>query len=548
MRQVEEYMNFPFSAIVGQDHFKLALILNLVDPLIGGVLAVGDKGTGKTTLIRSLTSLMGNQENYPFVNLPIGVSEDRLIGSIDLEQLINAKKEVVNLGLMAQAHQGVLYVDEVNLLQDYLTDILLDAAASGNYYLEREGVSRYFESRFCLVGSMNPEEGNLRPQLKDRFGLSVNITTSVDPKVREKIIKQRFEFDDNPLQFVADYSVEDDRIKSRIEAAKNRLKSIQITDDIIAYCSQLAIQHQVEGLRADILLLKTARAFVAYQNTSNITIKDIDTIADLVLNHRSLNNEPNKENSSPDQNNQPEEKSSEVSPSKEDKVNMLLPQNKFHKPKDIRTNTVQNGTHSIQNSEGNIALIDTKKTVSQYLATDKFELKNKRKNKLLKQHHIFLIDSSGSMLKDQIIAYAKGTVNKIAEASKNQNTQFSIISLFDGEAQHILNRTGVLKAVETALTNLKTGGKTNLTAGFKHVKGVCSDIEFHHNLHIITDGKLNTDESLEDTVLAFQTYCKGVQTTQIIDVEKGMVKIGVASDLADRINANYERLITENEH
>ncbi|MCL5129217.1 AAA family ATPase [Algibacter sp. L4_22] len=548
MRQVEEYMNFPFSAIVGQDHFKLALILNLVDPLIGGVLAVGDKGTGKTTLIRSLTSLMGNQENYPFVNLPIGVSEDRLIGSIDLEQLINAKKEVVNLGLMAQAHQGVLYVDEVNLLQDYLTDILLDAAASGNYYLEREGVSRYFESRFCLVGSMNPEEGNLRPQLKDRFGLSVNITTSVDPKVRQKIIKQRFEFDDDPLQFVADYSVEDDRIKSRIEAAKNRLKSIQITDDTIAYCSQLAIQHQVEGLRADILLLKTARAYVAYQNTSNITIKDVDTIADLVLNHRSLNNEPNKENSSPDQNNQPEEKPSEVSPSKEDKVNMLLPQNKFHKPKDIRTNTVQNGTHSIQNSEGNIALIDTKKTVSQYLATDKFELKNKRKNKLLKQHHIFLIDSSGSMLKDQIIAYAKGTVNKIAEASKNQNTQFSIISLFDGEAQHILNRTGVLKAIEIALTALKTGGKTNLTAGFKHVKGICSDIEFNHNLHIITDGKLNTEDSLEATVLAFQTYCKGVQTTQIIDAEKGMVKIGVASDLAHRINANYECLITDNEH
>ncbi|WP_299778797.1 AAA family ATPase [uncultured Formosa sp.] len=548
MRQGKAHINFPFSAIVGQDHFKLALILNLVDPLIGGVLAIGDKGTGKTTLIRSLTSLMGNQENYPFVNLPIGVSEDRLIGSIDLEQLINAKKEVVNLGLMAQAHQGVLYVDEVNLLQDYLTDILLDAAASGNYYLEREGISRYFESRFCLVGSMNPEEGNLRPQLKDRFGLSVNITTSVDPKVREKIIKQRFEFDDDPLQFVIDYKVEDDRIKSRIEAAKNRLKSIPITDDIIAYCSQLAIQHQVEGLRADILLLKTARAFVAYQNTSNITIKDVDAIADLVLNHRSLNNEPNKEKSSPDQNNQPEEKSSEVSPSKEDKVQMLLPQNKFQKSKDIRTNTIQNGTHSIQNSEGNITLIDTKKTVSQYLVTDKFELKNKRKNKLLKQHHIFLIDSSGSMLKDQIIAYAKGTVNKIAEASKNQNTQFSIISLFDGEAQHLLNRTGALKAIEMALTALKTGGKTNLTAGFKLVKGVCSDIEFNHNLHIITDGKLNSENNLEATVLAFQTYCKGVHTTQIIDAEQGMVKIGVASDLANRINANYERLITDNEH
>ena len=202
----------------------------------------------------------------------------------------------------------------------------------------------------------------------------------------------------------------------------------------------------------------------------------------------------------------------------------------------------------MENPEGNISLIHKKKTVSQYLATDKFELKNKRKNKLLKQHHIFLIDSSGSMLKDQIIAYAKGTVNKIAEASKNQNTQFSIISLFDGGAQHILNRTGVLKAVEIALTTLKTGGKTNLTAGFKQVKGICSDIEFNHNLYIITDGKLNSEDSLENTVLAFQTFCKGIENTQIIDAEKGMVKIGVASDLADRINANYERLIIENEH
>ena len=150
------------------------------------------------------------------------------------------------------------------------------------------------------------------------------------------------------------------------------------------------------------------------------------------------------------------------------------------------------------------------------------------------------------MLKDQIIAYAKGTVHKIAENSKNQNTQFSIISLFDGEAQHILNQTGILKDIEVALTALKTGGKTNFIAGFKQVKGICSDIEFNHKLHIITDGKLNIENNLEDTILAFQTYCKGIHTTQIIDAEKGMVKIGVANDFANRINANYEVLITEN--
>lgn len=539
----KKQINFPFSAIVDQDDFKLALILNLVDPLIGGVLAIGDKGTGKTTLIRSLTNLMGNQEELPFVNLPIGVSEDRLIGSINLEELINEKRETINLGLMAQAHKGVLYVDEVNLLQDYLTDILLDASASGNYYLEREGVSRYFKSRFCLVGSMNPEEGSLRPQLKDRFGLSVNITTTKDVKVRQQITKQRFQFDDNPIEFVATYKSKDESIATQIEKAKNKLTSVIINDPIIEYCSELAIQHEVEGLRADILLLKTARAYASYNNKSEVTKEAVDKIADFVLNHRSSNQNqppPNQQ-----ENEQPKESPSNGNTSKDENIHILSPDNDFQKLKNTATNTIDSGTSSINSSAGNITSTDTKKTVSQYLATDKFELKNKRKKSLLKEHHIFLIDSSGSMLKDQIIAYAKGAVDKIATQAKNQNTQFSIVSLFNGEAQHILHRTAVLKDIEIGLTSLKTGGKTNLTAGFKQVKGIANDIDFNHNLHIITDGKLNTDNNLENTVLAFQTYCKGINNTQIIDAEKGMVKIGIAADFAKRINANYELLITK---
>ncbi len=546
MRQDKNQMSFPFSAIVGQDHFKLALILNLVDPLIGGVLAIGDKGTGKTTLIRSLTNLMGEEKEYPFVNLPIGVSEDRLIGSIDLEQLINAKKEVVNLGLMAQAHQGVLYVDEVNLLQDYLTDILLDAAASGNYYLEREGVSRYFKSQFCLVGSMNPEEGNLRPQLKDRFGLSVTITTPKDAKVRQKIIKQRLAFDDDPSQFIINYKNQDKSIVTQIKTAKSKLLSIKIDDHIIEYCSELAILHQVEGLRADILLIKTARAYAAYKNIAEVTTKEVDRIADFVLNHRRLNT-PDQQNQPQEQNNQSQKPDPETNTSKEEKATILMPENKFQKPKEIKANTIQNGAYSIQSLDGDLTALDTKKTVSQYLATDKFELKTKRKSTVLKQHHIFLIDSSGSMLKNQIIAYAKGAVNKIAKGTKTQNTQFSMVSLFNGDAQIILRNTTVLSTVETTLAEIKTGGKTNLIAGFKQIKGLCSDMECHHFLHVITDGKLNEESHLEDVTLAFQTYCKGIHSAQIVDAEKGIVKIGVAQDLAKRIHAEYEVLITGNE-
>ncbi len=545
--------NFPFSAVIGQDRFKLTLILNLIDPLIGGVLAIGDKGTGKTTLIRSLTHLVIANQHVPFVNLPIGVSEDRLMGSIDLEQLINNKKEVVNPGLMTQAHQGVLYIDEVNLLQDYLTDILLDASSSGCYYLEREGVSRHFKSQFCLVGSMNPEEGELRPQFKDRFGLSVLIKTPIDVKIRQEIIKRRLEFDDNPSKFLTSYQQKDKSIALQIEKAKTNLKTIEVNERLIAYCSQLAAQNNVEGLRADILLLKTARAFAAYHNATKVTEEHVDQIADFVLNHRRLDTPQSNENrSSNNPYHQPQYQESSLEntiskPNNQDLELSLLPRNEFEKHRSMGKPTVGAITH--KNPSGNLKTRATRKTVSQYLTTDKFELKTKREQYLLKEHHIFLIDSSGSMLRDKIIRYAKGTVNKIALKSKNQSTQFSIVSLFDGDAQHLLQKTRVLKQVEDALLTLKTGGKTNLVAGLKLVKRIGVDTAFQYHLHIITDGKLCTEtHTLETLVLAYQTYCKAIHHTQVIDVENARIKIGIASEFASRIGANYETLITENDY
>ena len=543
--ELADQPTFPFAAVVGQDEFKLALSLNLIDPTLGGVLAIGDKGTGKTTLIRSLAHLMNQHQKVPFVNLPLGVSEDRLIGNVNLEELINSKKEVVVPGLMAQAHQGILYVDEVNLLQDYLTDVLLDAAASGKYHLEREGVSRTFESRFCLVGSMNPEEGQLRPQLKDRFGLSVQVTTPTDSKTRQQVIKHRLAFDDNPAAFCKEFEEANATAASQIQAAQIQLTSIPITDAAIAYCSDLAIKHQVEGLRADILLLKTARAYAALQGEDTISTEAIDRIAPLVLNHRSANPPENQNRSQDEQQQEQELSPTDNAIAPEDQAKILIPQNDFQKTHIPANTTNQTAQKHRENPSGNTVQTDVKKSVSQYLATDKFELKNKRKNQPLTPHHIFLIDSSGSMLKDQIIGYAKGVVAKLSEQNKTQNTLFSVVSLFDGEAQILLRHTGILSDITTELEALKTGGKTNLAAGFKQIKSLCSETDQYHVLHVITDGKLNSGTSMEETVVAFQTYCKGVNESHVIDTEKGIVSVGIASDFAHQIKASYEPLILD---
>ena len=299
---------YPFTAVIGQNDFKLSLLLTIIDPSIGGVLVVGDKGTGKTTLIRSLAALMKEHQNFSFVNLPIGASEDRVLGHINLEKLINNKQEQVVPGLLAKANKGILYIDEVNLLNDYLMDVLLDAAASGGYYLEREGLSKYLESKFCLIGSMNPEEGNVRPQLKDRFGLSVFVRTNTIAAERLQIIKNRMSFDDDASLFVKSYAEKEIVIYNNIKKAKKILNTIVVTDEIYIAVTNLVLEHKVEGHRADILLIKTARAYAAYLGDSTVTIHHLETIKDFVLNHRSNIDEPKQE---PQNNNSEEQKKEE---------------------------------------------------------------------------------------------------------------------------------------------------------------------------------------------------------------------------------------------
>ena len=313
---------FPFTAIVGQDEMKQALILNVIDPKIGGVMIMGDRGTGKSTTIRAIADLlpeievvkddpfnshksdlelMGNEVKLavqndetletelikiPMVDLPLGATEDRVCGTIDIEKALTEGVKAFEPGLLAKANRGILYVDEVNLLDDHLVDILLDSAASGWNTVEREGISIRHPARFVLVGSGNPEEGELRPQLLDRFGMHAEIRTVKDPVLRVKVVEERTSFDLNPQEWLDKYKEEQEAVTKRITDAQNLLPGMQIDYDLRVKISEICSILDVDGLRGDIVTNRAAKAYAAYNGRTEVEVDDIKTIITLCLRHR----------------------------------------------------------------------------------------------------------------------------------------------------------------------------------------------------------------------------------------------------------------------
>lgn len=278
---------YPFSAVVGQDQLRLSLILTAIAPRIGGVVIRGEKGTAKTTTVRAFAALL---DDAPLINLPIGATEDRVVGALDLETVLTQGKATYRPGLLAEANNGVLYVDEVNLLADHLVDALLDAAATGTVTIERDGISHSAPANFVLVGTMNPEEGELRPQLLDRFGLSVDVAASRDVEIRTEIIKRRIEFEDQPEAFVANWQTQDADTAARIRNAKNLLPSVTLTQTNLARIAHLCAAFDVDGMRADLVIARTACAHAAWENRTDVTDDDIRVAAELALPHRRRRN------------------------------------------------------------------------------------------------------------------------------------------------------------------------------------------------------------------------------------------------------------------
>ncbi|MFF4953759.1 putative cobaltochelatase [Streptomyces chattanoogensis] len=312
---------YPFTAVVGMDDLRLALLLNAVSPAVGGVLVRGEKGTAKSTAVRALADLLpgvpvvagcrfscdpaapdGQCPDGPheaalaasrparMVELPVGASEDRLVGALDIERALAEGVKAFEPGLLADAHRGILYVDEVNLLHDHLIDLLLDAAAMGASYVEREGVSVRHASRFLLVGTMNPEEGELRPQLLDRFGLTVEVAASREPEQRVEVVRRRLAYDDDPGAFAARWADEEAALRERIVAARDLLPSVRLGDTALRQIAATCAAFEVDGMRADIVMARTATALAAWAGRAEVLAEDVRQAALLALPHRRRRN------------------------------------------------------------------------------------------------------------------------------------------------------------------------------------------------------------------------------------------------------------------
>ena len=313
---------FPFSAIVGQDDMKQALLLAAVDPSIGGVLVLGDRGTGKSTAVRALAAILppirvvdgctygcdpagtggacpscsalalsggkpkAVEKPVPVVDLPLGATEDRVVGALDLERALTAGEKAFEPGLLARANRGFLYVDEVNLLEDHLVDLLIDVAASGQNVVEREGLSVRHPARFVLVGSGNPEEGELRPQLLDRFGLSLDVRTPTDLAQRIEVIRRRDAFERDPVAFLAAWDAADAAIRDSILKARKRVDKLEVPDTVLEAAASLCSRLGTDGLRGELTLMRAARARAALDGARSVRVAHLLAIAPMVLRHR----------------------------------------------------------------------------------------------------------------------------------------------------------------------------------------------------------------------------------------------------------------------
>ena len=590
---------YPFSAIIGQERLKNALIFNLINPKIGGVLITGQKGTAKSTAVRAL----GELTHKKVITLPLSVTEDRLIGSVDLEQTMKTGKAVYLPGILAEADGQILYVDEVNLLQDHLTDIVLTAHGSNENRVEREGISAISDCRFLLVGTMNPEEGQLRQHFLDQFGLCVVIGSENKPEQRLAIVKARMAFDDDPKAFSASYAQQETALRDKIEAAALLLSAIAVTEANRLHIVSKCLEAEVQGHRADLFLEETAKAVAAWHGHKEITKEDIDEAASYVLLHRRRNTEKPPEEEQPQQEleddqkpNDPhdappsDKKDSDGPPPKNPPQGRGKDQNfavgssfkvadfghsasrQSHKGFGKRTTAKSAGkmgryVYSVQqNLTGDLALDATIRAAAPYqisrqknglaIAIRESDIREKVRQRKYANLLVFVVDASGSMGASQRMTETKGAILSLLKDAYVKRDKVCLIAFRGNDAQVLLPPTRSVDRGVRLLETMAVGGRTPLNHGIaKAMQVIQSELKKNPGvlpyMVMITDGKGNVsigkEKKPKQELLEISEKLRAFPyiNTMVLDIERGgAMRFGIAKEMALRMGASYQKIET----
>ncbi|NKY26506.1 magnesium chelatase subunit D family protein [Nocardia gamkensis] len=610
---------FPFSAVVGQERLQLALILCAVHPGIGGVLVRGEKGTAKSTVVRALAQLLPpvvdetGARPARLVELPVGATEDRVVGSLDLERVLRDGEQAFRPGLLAAAHHGVLYVDEVNLLHDHLVDVLLDAAAMGRVHIERDGVSHSHPARFVLVGTMNPEEGELRPQLLDRFGLTVDVTASRDVDVRMAVVRRRLDYEADPAGFAARYAAADHEVAEQILAARDRLGRVVLDDVELRRIAALCAAFDVDGMRADLVVARTATAHAAWRGADAVTEDDVRVAAELALPHRRRRDpfdepgiseqqlddamrdaaeqaRPEEETSTPngpdgtprdaeepgdDPDGGPDNPSPPEGPgggqSREGRSG--APTSAGSRTPRWEVPGVGEGAPgrrsraesrhgrvvrpSADTSSG-LHLLGTVFAAAPHqrsrgrgngplrLAAEDLRgaYREGREGNLV----VFVVDASGSMAARDRLSAVTGAVVTLLRDAYQRRDKVAVVSVRGAEAELVLPPTSSVDIAVRRLSGMRTGGKTPLAAGLLKAREVVlrervRDPRRRPMLVLLTDGRATGGtDPVPRARAAARLLARDTVTSIVVDCERGMIRLGLAGDLARDLRGGYLRL------
>lgn len=594
---------YPFSAIVGHDQLRLALLLCAVRPEIGGALIRGEKGTAKSTAVRGLAALLSaaTGSDSRLVEMPLGATEDRVIGSLDLQRVLRDGEHAFSPGLLARAHGGVLYVDEVNLLHDHLVDVLLDAAAMGRVHIERDGISHSHESRFVLIGTMNPEEGELRPQLLDRFGLTVDVHASRDVDVRVQVIRQRMAYEADPDGFAERYAGADAELARRIAEARALVDDVVLPDNELRRTAALCAAFDVDGMRADLVVARTAVAHAAWRGARTVEEQDIRVAAELALPHRrrrdpfddpgidrdqldealaQAGSDPDPDpdppgggqsaNPEPDG---PQRDSGENTSAQPPKTKPSAPPSKTFRTRALRVPGVGEGAPGrrsrARNASGSVIaatdgddtscgghglhLFATLLSAAERAAAGPLRpgpddvrraVREGREGNLV----IFVVDASGSMAaRDRMAAVSGATLSLLRDAYQRRD-KVAVITFRQQEARLLLPPTSSAHIAGRRLARFDTGGKTPLAEGLLAareliVREKARDRARRSLVVVLTDGRATAgpDPLGRSRSAAAKLVAEGAAAV-VVDCETSYVRLGLAEQLARHLGAPSVRL------